>query len=54
VNNSRICCWQRTAAVTVNCMPLQFPFLLADVRFPILGIDFLRHYKLVVDVCAEQ
>jgi hypothetical protein len=38
----------------VNSKPLQFPFLLADVRFPILGIDFLRHYKLVVDVYAEQ
>jgi hypothetical protein len=42
------------AAVTVNGKPLQFPFLLADIRFPILGIDFLRHYELVVDVCAEQ
>jgi hypothetical protein len=40
--------------VTVNGNSLQFPFLLADVRFPILGIDFLRHYELVVDVCAER
>jgi hypothetical protein len=41
-------------AVTINGQQLQFSFLLADVRFPILGIDFLRHYQLVVDICAEQ
>jgi hypothetical protein len=45
---------QKTAAVTINGQPLQYQFLLADVRFPILEIDFMRHYKLVVDVCAEQ
>jgi hypothetical protein len=38
----------------IQCQPLQYQFLLADIRFPILGIDFLRHYKLMVDVCAEQ
>jgi hypothetical protein len=27
-------------------------FLLADVSFPILGIDFLREHQLVVDVCG--
>jgi hypothetical protein len=27
---------------------------LADVRFPIIGIDFLLQFQLVVDVCAEQ
>jgi hypothetical protein len=30
------------------------PFLLADVRFPILGIDFLRHFKLLVDMAANK
>jgi predicted aspartyl protease len=54
-NNACIRCWdQKTGAVTINGQPLQYQFLLADIRFPILGIDFLRHYKLVVDVCAEQ
>ncbi len=28
-------------------------FLLADVSFAIIGIDFLRHFKLVVDAAAE-
>jgi hypothetical protein len=28
--------------------------LLAKVEFPILGMDFLRHYKLAVDVAAGQ
>jgi hypothetical protein len=43
-NNARIHCWgQKLAAVTINGQPLQYQFLLADVRFPILGIDFLRH-----------
>jgi hypothetical protein len=27
-------------------------FLLAAVEFPILGIDFLRHYRLLVDPAA--
>jgi hypothetical protein len=54
-NNTRIRCWgQKTAAITVNGQPLQYQFLLTNVRFPILGIDFMRHFKLVVDVCAEQ
>ncbi len=29
-------------------------FLLAKVQFPILGIDFLRHYHLVVDAAGGQ
>jgi hypothetical protein len=28
--------------------------LLADVRFPILGADFLRHHKLLVDMADNQ
>ncbi len=29
-------------------------FLLADVQFPILGIDFLRHHHLMVDAIGGQ
>jgi hypothetical protein len=29
-------------------------FIRADVKFPILGVDFLRKFNLVVDVGAEQ
>jgi hypothetical protein len=29
-------------------------FLLADIEFPILGADFLRHFKLVVDLANGQ
>jgi RNase H-like domain found in reverse transcriptase len=32
----------------------QWPFLQAEVSFPILGVDFLRHYKLLVDVVGGQ
>ena len=29
-------------------------FLLADISFPILGVDFLRANKLLVDVTQNQ
>ncbi len=32
---------------------LELPFL-ADVDFPILGVDFLQHHRLAVDVAAGQ
>jgi hypothetical protein len=32
----------------------EWTFLLADVQQPILGADFLRFYKLVVDMDAGQ
>jgi hypothetical protein len=32
----------------------QWKFPLADVRFTILGVDFLGHFELVVDVGKEQ
>jgi hypothetical protein len=50
-NNRRIRCWgYRSAAVAVNGWRYEWNFLLADVRFPIIGIDFLRQFQLVVDV----
>ena len=32
------------------CRKLVWDFVVADVKFPILGADFLRHYGLLVDV----
>ncbi len=31
-----------------------WPFLLAAVQFPILGVDFVHHYVLLVDPAGEQ
>jgi hypothetical protein len=31
-----------------------WPFLLAKVQFPIIGVDFLRHFKLLVDPAANR
>ncbi len=31
-----------------------WPFLLAAVQFPILGVDFLRHFGLLVDPAGDQ
>jgi hypothetical protein len=47
----RIPCWgERPFTVTIGSIPRQRRFLLAAVSFPILGVDFLRHHSLAVDV----
>jgi hypothetical protein len=44
-------CWgERPFTVTIGGIPRQWQFLMAAVSFPILGVDFLRHHALVVDV----
>jgi hypothetical protein len=54
-NNMRMRCWgSRTAEVKIVGASFLWSFLLADVRFPILGIDFLRHHQLVVDVYSDR
>jgi hypothetical protein len=40
--------------VTFNNKQYKWIFLLADVSFAIIGIDFLKHFKLVVDAAAGQ
>jgi hypothetical protein len=45
---------QQAATVTINVQLLKYHFLLADICFPILGINFLQHFRLVVEVFAEQ
>ncbi len=41
---------ERPFTVTIDGLPRQWHFLLAAVSFPILGVDFLRHHSLAVDV----
>jgi cleavage and polyadenylation specificity factor subunit 1 len=54
-NGSRIHCWDfRQLSITVSGQSFLWRFLLADVRFTILGIDFLKHHQLVVDIYSEQ
>jgi hypothetical protein len=46
-------CWgERQLELSFNGRRFQWTFLLAAVQFPILGIDFLRHFCLLVDPAA--
>ncbi len=48
-------CWgEQPFTVTIGGVPRQWTFLLAAVSFPILGIDFLHHHSLVVDVANQR
>jgi transposase InsO family protein len=52
-NGRRIACWgHRRAAVVLEGVQYSWRFLRAAVKFPILGADFLRHFKLLVDVAS--
>jgi hypothetical protein len=51
----RIRCWgSKQAALQLSGVSYSWKFRLADVKFPILGIHFLRHHKLLVDVVGAQ
>jgi hypothetical protein len=44
-------CWgERSCTVTIAGVARRWDFLLAGVSFPIIGIDFLRHHGLLMDV----
>jgi hypothetical protein len=48
-------CWgSKATAVELGGVPYTRRFILADVKFPILGIDFRRQFQLVVDVVGSQ
>ncbi len=48
-----IACWgEKTFSNSFSGQPFRWTFLLADVRFPIVGADFLKHFHLVVDLAA--
>ena len=45
-----IACWgEKSLTLSFNGKCFTWPFLLAAVQFPILGVDFLRHFKLLVN-----
>jgi transposase InsO family protein len=51
----RIRCWgNRRTDISINGVAFTWRFLLADVQFPIIGVDFLRHFNLTVDVVGQQ
>ena len=46
-------CWgERRLDLCFSGRRFQWTFLLAAVQFPILGVDFLRHHRLLVDPAA--
>jgi hypothetical protein len=54
-DGQRILCWGKSElTLSFHGASFTWIFLLADVQFPILGIDFLQHYHLVVDAASGQ
>jgi hypothetical protein len=48
-------CWgERRLTLFFHSRLFVWPFLLAKVQFPIIGVDFLRHFKLLVDPAANR
>jgi hypothetical protein len=48
-------CWdEKFLTLSFHGKTFTWTFLLAAVQFPILGVDFLRHYKLLVDPAANR
>jgi hypothetical protein len=51
----RIPCWgERRLSLIFHGRRFEWLFLLAKVQFPIIGVDFLRHFKLLVDPAANR
>jgi hypothetical protein len=49
-DGKNIPCWgPRRMRLTFGRCRFVWPFLLAAVRFPIKGMDFLKHFRLLVD-----
>jgi len=48
-------CWgEKKFSLSFDGEEFTWPLLLADVNFPILGLDFLRHHQLLVDPAANR
>jgi hypothetical protein len=48
-------CWgERRLRLSFHGQIFSWTFLLAAVQFPIIGVDFLRHFRLLVDLAANQ
>ena len=53
-NGQRVSCWgERRLTVVFGGHRYTWVFLLADVQFHIIGVDFLQHFQLLVDVAAN-
>jgi hypothetical protein len=47
-------CWgEKTINLSFQGKPFTWTFLLAAVSFPIIGVDFLRHFGMMVDPAAN-
>jgi hypothetical protein len=50
-----IWCWgEKAMKLLFHGRHFQWTFLLADVQFPIVGVDFLLHFRLMVDLAANR
>ncbi len=48
-------CWgEKQFHLSFNGKEFGWPFLLAAVQFPMIGVDFLRHYGLLVDPAGNR
>ncbi len=48
-------CWgERRLSLIFHGCRFEWPFLLAKVQFPIIGMDLLRHFKLLVNPAANR
>ncbi len=48
-------CWgERSISLQFNNKKFTWTFLLAAVSFPIIGVDFLIHFKLLIDPAANR
>ncbi len=54
-SGQRIPCWgKRAVQLDFHGRQFEWTFLLADVTFPIIGVNFLRSHKLLVDPAANR
>ena len=54
-SDQRIPCWgERAVQLDFHGRRFEWTFLLADVSFAIIGVDFLRSHKLLVDPAANR
>jgi hypothetical protein len=48
-------CWgEQRRQLSFHGRRFEWTFLLADVNFPIIGVDFLRHHSLLVDPAGSR
>ncbi len=54
-SGTSISCWgEKEFSLSFSGRLFKWTLLLADVKFPILGVDFLRHHRLLVDPAEKQ